>query len=146
MTALAKHHKQSLAILLLDFEKAYDKVDWDFLEAVLSRLGFPSAWIKGVSALYRHASSSVLFSGGNGTLFPISRSLRQGCPLAPFLFILFGEALSSFLRSSTVAIQALALPIENSTVLAAEFADDNALYTNGDVSNLDRVQNALQTS
>ena len=30
MTALAKHHKQSLAILLLDFEKAYDKVDWTF--------------------------------------------------------------------------------------------------------------------
>ena len=145
MTALAQHHKQSLAILLLDFEKAYDKVDWDFLEAVLLKLGFPCAWIKGVSALYRHASSSVLFSGGYGTLFPISRSVRQGCPLAPFLFILFGEALSSFLRSSTVAIQALALPIENSTVLDAEFADDIALYIHGDVSNLDRVQNALQT-
>ena len=61
MTALAQHHKQSLAILLLDFEKAYDKVDWDFLEAVLLKLGFPCAWIKGVSALYRHASKSVLF-------------------------------------------------------------------------------------
>ena len=99
MTALAKHHKQSLAILLLDFEKAYDKVDWNFLEAVLLKLGFPCAWIKGVSALYRHASSSVLFSAGYGPLFPISRSVRQGCLLAPFLFILFGEALSSFLRS-----------------------------------------------
>ena len=44
-----------------------------------------------------------------------------------------------------MAIQALALPIENSTILDAEFADDNALYINGDVSNLDRVQNALQT-
>ena len=96
-----------------------------------------------MSALYRHASSSVLFSGGYGPLFPISRSVRQGCPLAPFLFILFGEALSSFLRSSTVAIQALALPIENSIVLDAEFADDTALYINGDVSNLDRVHNAL---
>ena len=145
MTALAQHHKQSLAILLLDFEKAYDKVDWDFLEAVLLKLGFPCAWIKGVSALYRHASSSVLFSGGYGTLFPISRSVRQGCLLAPFLFILYGEAQSSFLISSTMAIQALALPIENSTILDAKFVDDNALYINGDVSNLDRMLNALQT-
>ena len=143
MIALAQHHKQSLAILLLDFEKAYDKVDWDFLEAVLLRLGFPSAWIKGVSALYRHASSSVLFSGGNGTLFQISRSVQQGCPLAPFLFILFGEALSSFLRSSMAAIQAIALPIANSIVLDAEFADDIALYIHKDVVNLDRVHNVL---
>ena len=49
MTALAQHHKQSLAILLLDFEKAYDKVDWDFLEVVLLKLGFPCVWIKDVS-------------------------------------------------------------------------------------------------
>ena len=96
MVDLAQQNKQ-LAVLLLDIEKAYDKVDWDFLEAMLSRLGFPVAWIKGVSALYRHVSSSVLFVGGYGPLFPIARSVRQGCPLAPFLFILFGEALSWFL-------------------------------------------------
>ena len=114
------------------------------MEAVLLRLGFPGAWIKGVSALYRHAFSLALFSGGNGTLFPISRSIQQGCPLAPFLFYLFGEALSSFLRSSMAAIQAIVLPIANSTVLDAEFADDTSLYSRGDVVNLDRVQNVLQ--
>ena len=144
MVALAQQHKQQLAVLLLDFEKAYDKVDWDFLEAVLSRLGFPAAWIKGVSSLYRHASSSVLFAGEYGTLFPISRSVRQGCPLAPFLFILFGEALSSYLRSSTTGIKGLVLPITQSTVLDVEFADDTTLYVDGESTNLDRVQKALQ--
>ena len=39
---------QKLAILLLDFEKAYDKVDWDFLECTLHRFGFTDAWIRGV--------------------------------------------------------------------------------------------------
>ena len=139
MITLAQHHKQSLAIQLLDFEKAYNKVDWDFLEAVLLRLGFPIAWIKGVSALYRHASSSILFSGGNGTLFPNSRYVRQGYPLAPFLFILFGEALSSFLIFSTTTIQPIVLPIANLTVLDVEFVDGTTFYIRGDVINLDRV-------
>ena len=107
MVALAQQNKQQLTILLLDFEKANDKVDWDFLEAVLSRLGFPNAWITGVSALYRQASSSVLFVGGYEPIFPISRLVRQGCPLDPFLFILFWEALSSYLRSSSSGINVL---------------------------------------
>ena len=144
MVALAQQNKQQLAVILLDFEKAYDKVDWDFLEAVLSRLGFPAAWIKGVSALYRHASSSVLFAGAYGPLFPISRSVRQGCPLAPFLFILFGEALSSYLRSSSAGIKGIALPCTQVSVLDAEFADDTALYVEGEIGNLGRVQDALQ--
>ncbi|MCO5608584.1 hypothetical protein L7F22_062797 [Adiantum nelumboides] len=49
-----------LAILLLDFEKAYHRVDWDFLEGSLCRMGFSLAWIRGVSALYRFASSAVI--------------------------------------------------------------------------------------
>ena len=74
---LAQQDKQQLAVLLLDFEKAYDKVDWDFLEAVLLRLGFLAEWIKGVSALSWHASSSVLFARDYGPLFPISKSVRK---------------------------------------------------------------------
>ena len=142
--ALAQQNEQQFAVLLLDFEKAYDKVDWDFLEAVLSRLGFPTAWIKGVSNLYRHASSSVLFARGYWPLFLISKSVRQGCPLAPFLFILFGEALSSYLRSSSAGIKGITLPFTQPIVLDVEFADDTTLYMGGEIGNLSRVQDALQ--
>mgnify|MGYP006970550758 CR=1 FL=1 len=89
-----------------------------------------------MSTLYRHASNYVLFS----------RFVKQGCPLAHFLFILFGEALSLFFRSSMPSIKAIALPIANLIVLDAEFADDMTLYIHGDVIKLDRVQNTLQTS
>ena len=59
--------------------------------------------------------------------------------LAPFLSILSGEALSSFLRSLTAVIQAIALPISKSIVLDVEFADDTTLYIRGDVIDLDRI-------
>ena len=64
--------------------------------------------------------------------------------LAPFLFILFGEALSSFLRSSMAVIQAIALPIALSTILDAKFAHETALYIHVDVIDLHLVENALQ--
>ena len=47
--ALAHKKKEDLAILLLDFEKAYDRVDWEFLHGTLVRLGFPKKWVIGMS-------------------------------------------------------------------------------------------------
>ena len=58
MVAFVELRKQNLAVLFLNFEKAYDKVDWDFMEGTLARMGFPNAWIRGVSAFYRDAYSS----------------------------------------------------------------------------------------
>ena len=114
-------------MLFLDFEKAYDRVDWDFMEGTLVRMGFPNTWIRGVSTLYRDAYSSLLFAGDVGRRFPISRSVRQGCPLAPFLFLLVSEAFSVHLNSQDVNIKRLALPMSN-VGMDREFADDIALY------------------
>ena len=57
-------NKEDLAILLLDFEKAYDRVDWDFMEGLFFRLGFHVQWITTVASLYREAFSLVLVTGG----------------------------------------------------------------------------------
>ena len=50
--AVARKTNQGLAILLLYIEKAYDRVDWNFLEGTVERFGFQEEWIKGVSALH----------------------------------------------------------------------------------------------
>ena len=142
MVAIAELRKQDLAVLFLDFEKAYDRVDWDFMEGTLLRMGFPTTWIRGVSALYRHAHSSLLFAGDIGRRFSISRSVRQGCPLAPFLFLLVSEAFSVHLNSEDVNIKALALSVENAGV-DSEFADDTALYVAASQSNLLQVQKSV---
>ena len=59
-----------MVVLLLDFEKAYDRVDWDFLQGTMLRFGFEDSWIKGVAALYSTATSRIP-----------SRAKRTGDPL-----------------------------------------------------------------
>ena len=46
---------QIVLSIAYDFEKAYDRVNWDFMEGTLLRMGFPNRWIRGVSTLYRNA-------------------------------------------------------------------------------------------
>ena len=142
MVAFAEGQNQELAVLFLDFEKAYDRVDWNFMEGTLLKMGFPNNWIRGVSALYRNAHSSVLFAGDIGRRFSISRSVRQGCPLAPFLFLLVSEAFSVYLNSQQVNIKGLALPFADASV-DSEFADDTALYIHASQFNLVQVQKAV---
>ncbi len=79
---------QDLVMLLLDFEKAFDRIEWGFLFDALAKLGFANQWIHWVRSLYHSASSSIKFNGVVGSSFPLARSVRQGCPLAPYLFIL----------------------------------------------------------
>ncbi|MCO5570618.1 hypothetical protein L7F22_024343 [Adiantum nelumboides] len=65
----ARQTGQPTAVMLLNFEKAYDRVDWGLLEGTLHRMGFPHAWIRGISALYRSASAAVTISGHVGRTF-----------------------------------------------------------------------------
>ena len=104
---MAKLRQEDLAILLLDFEKAYDRVDWDFLEGTLSRFGFENKWIRGVTGLYCSATSQVLLAGGRGLCFALSRSVRRGFPLALFLFLFFAETMSVYLTAEEVGLRGL---------------------------------------
>ena len=73
--SLACLRGEPLVVLLLDFEKAYDHVDWAFLEAVMLQMGFSADWIRGVSTMYRSAHSQVLLAGDRGERFTLSRSV-----------------------------------------------------------------------
>ena len=92
-SAWAEEQEVDLAVMLLDFEKAYDRISWEFLKVVMDALGFEQQWILGLAAFYRDASSQVLMAGSLEKSFKMTRLVRQGCPLAPYLFIIAAKAL-----------------------------------------------------
>jgi len=94
MVQWAKNLDQDLKFLKLDFTKAYDVVSWDFLTSVMRKLGIPDSFIHLVMMLLQDMSTSILLNGKMTPSFHIKRSVRQGCPLAPYLFLLIGEALN----------------------------------------------------
>ena len=93
--------------MLLDFEKAYDRVCWDFLKSVIGKLGFQDLWIKDIATLYKKAKNCASIVGEGVPFFQISRFVGQRWLLAPSLFLLHVEAFSSLLHSRHLNLQGL---------------------------------------
>jgi hypothetical protein len=72
----ATKNGQDLILLLLDFEKAFDRIEWGFLFPTLSKLGFCPTWIQWISSLYWFASSLVKVNGEPGEDFRFVRLVR----------------------------------------------------------------------
>ncbi|CAJ2638160.1 unnamed protein product [Trifolium pratense] len=96
----AKKSGKECLILKVDFEKAYDSVDWGFLEYMLGRFGFSVKWRNWMKACVCVGNLSILVNGSPTEEIQIKRGLKQGAPLAPLLFLLVAEGLGGLMRKA----------------------------------------------
>jgi hypothetical protein len=95
-----------------------------------------------VSSLYKSASSAIKLNGVEGSTFPFGISVKQGCPLSPYLFILATDVLGHMLNDLCFGVKGLALP-GGGKITDQTFADDTALYLQRTRDNLQRTQKVL---
>jgi hypothetical protein len=83
---------QTPAVLcFIDYKKAFDFVNWDYLWKVLLDMGVPMHLVKIIHNLYNDNNAVVRINSLNSTNFRVQRGVRQGCILSPDLFNIYGE-------------------------------------------------------
>ncbi|KAH9680917.1 reverse transcriptase domain-containing protein [Citrus sinensis] len=110
--------KEGVAALKIDMSKAYDRIEWGFLKAIMLRMGFAADWVDLIMLCVTTVNYKAIREGIEvGPIVP-SRGLRQGDPLSPYIFILCAEGLNllihhyeqaGLLHGATVARGALSI-------------------------------------
>lgn len=91
--------KTGVMALKLDLSKAYDRIEWKFLEAIMKQMGFCERWVKLIMECVQSVKYSITHGGELFGQINPSRGIRQGDSLSPYLFILCAEGLSSLIQS-----------------------------------------------
>lgn len=99
----------SCAILSLDQEKAFDRIDRSFMRATLSSIGFGPSFIGWIDLFYSGSQSAVNVNGHVSPYFSLSRGVHPGCPLSSLLYVMVAEVLARNIRSHS-DISGLSLP------------------------------------
>lgn len=118
------------SIVLLDFEKAFDRIEHGYLFKVLEQYNLGDNFIKYVKTFYMNRSSFVINNGNMTESIQMSRGIFQGCPISPYLFVLAIEMLAIAIRDSP-EIKGINIGDEEKKI--SLFADDTICFLNGEM-------------
>ncbi|KAF1315563.1 putative Pollike protein, partial [Globisporangium splendens] len=110
--------------LFLDFQKAFDRVNWDYMFRLLERMGIGDGFTRWVKLLYTDPQAHLLINGDIQPALHPTRGVKQGDPLSALLFILTIEPLGNMLRSHEEYGVCLN---DDHTATSIFFADDSTL-------------------
>ncbi|CAJ2641645.1 unnamed protein product [Trifolium pratense] len=133
-------------MLKVDFERAYDTVNWNFLEYMMRRMGFDQHWLEWMRACIFNSSMSVLVNGSPTEDFLVGKGLRQGDPLSPFLFLIAAEGLTRLMQKAVDNSSFHGFKVRDDLHFhTLQFADDTVLIGEGNWDNLWSIKTVLRS-
>lgn len=121
-------------ILKIDFEKAYDKVKWDFLHQALRMKGFAPRWCEWIASFVQGGHVCVKVNDEVGRNFQTKKGLRQGDPLSPLLFNVVVDILAILLDRAKLDGQIVGLVphLVDDGLSILQYADDTIIFLDND--------------
>ena len=118
-------------LLFIDFEKAFDSLEWNYLFKVLEVMNFGPMFGKWIHTFYSNITSCVMNNGYVSDFFQLYRGVRQGCPLSGLLFVLTIEVLAQVNRENE---NIRGLTINETELKLSMYADDLTAFIKDECS------------
>ena len=128
-------------IFAIDFEKAFDTVNWKFLLKCLDYFNFGESFKSWIQIIQNGSCSCIVNNGWSSQMFNLNQGVRQGCPLSPYLFLLCSEIFGISVRHNQ-NIKGIKL-VDFYTKLI-HFADDTQMLLDGSQESLDAIIELLK--
>jgi hypothetical protein len=119
LPALLAAENSTAIAAFIDFKKAYDTVSRELLYAAANTLGVGSEFVRWIRVLLTDTRSCAVVDGFQRTFYVCEGRVRQGCPLAPLMYLFAGQALLCHLRKRDVGIN-----LAGERFVATQYADD----------------------
>ena len=131
----------------LDMSKAYDWVEWGYLENVMRKMGFNERWIGLIMVCVKTVTYSIMVNSEPQGLIHPTRGIRQGDPLSPFLFFLCIEGLHGLIQHAASAgdIKDFSLCRRGPALTHLLFADDSLLFCRAMGDECRKIMEILET-
>ncbi|GAU23839.1 hypothetical protein TSUD_380010 [Trifolium subterraneum] len=141
-----KEEKDKCLFFKVDFERAYDTVNWKFLEYMMVRMGFSELWRQWMQACIFQSTMSVIVNGSPTGDFKVGKGLRQGDPLSPFLFLIVAEGLTGLMNKAVENGRFHGYKVSNNILFhTLQFADDTIIMGDGNWDNLWTIKIVLRS-
>ncbi len=130
-------------LVFLDQEKAFDRVEWKWLQMVLTKFGFGENFKMWIELMYSNMKSAILTNGYVSKYFEISRGIRQGDSLSALLYVMQAEPLAGFIRQTDM-IEGITIASTDHTdgeteVKSSFYVDDGITF----LKNVNMIENCL---
>lgn len=129
----------------IHMQKAYDSVEWHFLEEVLAGMQLPHGLISWIMCCVRSVTYSIMINGCPSSAFKAKRGVRQEDPLSPYLFVLVMDYLTRLLKTLKIEKHfKYHLRCHKQHIMQLSFAEDLLLFSRGELTSAKMIYNCFQ--